>query len=427
MNLTTALLAAPLPGLVIYLLGVRMRRRIDDPTFTERFWRFRVRISKIVFFSMLALAALAWRWTPVTLPLFALCVWLASFPLRRNVFAEEWTLGEYLRSRVRVTFGVTLFWIVLLFEPALVATVGMNNFGWVIAVMLIWSYEYRALVMWGIEAGPIDDAELLARLHAIVAKSRAQAPEILAIGTSKAHFPNAFASPHPKHPRVLISRTLLRHLDGDEMAAIFAHEVAHLEQFTGKRARVAQWAMFLFVIVGALMANFGAMFGQVVWVTAIVIGYARRQRRYQVHEAQCDVRAVELCGDPEALIRALTKGNLLGRIPRRWDSSRERAYSHPSLARRIQAIRKTSGGAPEPVHDATIGALKFDADSVQWPDGRTLRYAELTAMHIRPTWRGLRLITRNLRGKSSSTPVADADAAALEACLDRADLHLAAR
>ena len=427
MNLISALLAAALPGLLVYLLGIRMRRRLGDPAFNERYWRFRSRISKIVFFSMLALAALAWRWTPVTLPLFALSVWLASFPLRKTVFAEEWTLGEYLRSRVRVTLGVTLFWIVMLFEPALVATAGGNNFGWVVAAMLIWSYEYRALMTWGLEAGPIDDAELLAHLQAIAAKSRARTPEILAIGTPKAHFPNAFASPHPKEPRVLLSRTLLRHLDRDELAAIFAHEVAHLEQFSGKRARFAGWGMFLLVILGMVMGNVGGMFGQVVWVIAILLGYARRQRRHQVHEAQCDVRAIELCGDPEALIRALTKANVLGRIPRRWDSSRERAYSHPSLARRIQSIRKASGGAPEPMQEATIGAMKFDAESVQWPDGRTLRYAELTAMHVRPTRRGLKLVTRDLRGKSWSTPVADADAVALEACLDRADLHLAAR
>ena len=307
-----------------------------------------MRISKIVMLSLLALAALAWRWTPVTLPLFALCVWLGSFPLRKTVFAEEWTLGEYLRSRVRVTLGVMLFWIVLLFKPALVGTAGMNNFGWIIAAMLIWSYEYRALMLWGFEAGPMNDPELLARLNAIAAKSRARPPEILEIGTPKAHFPNAFAFPHPARPRVLLSRTLLRHLDGDEVAAIFAHEVAHLEHYMGKRARIAAWSMFLLVIVGAVMAaacmnadqRYGAVFAEVVWVVAIQIGYSRRRRKHQAHEGHSDVRAAELCGDPEALIRALTKLHALGRVPEKWD--REKSYSHPSLVRRIQAIREAA-------------------------------------------------------------------------------------
>lgn len=348
MTLIHALLLAPVPGLIVYLLGQRMLRKVDDPAFTEKFWRLRVRISQLVTLSLLALAALTWCWTPVTLPLFALCVWLGAFPLRKTVFAEEWTLGEYLRSRVRVTLGVMLFWIVLLFEPALVGTFGMRNFGWIIAAMLIWSYEYRSLMLWGLEAGPMHDVELLARLNEIAARSRARKPEILEIGTPKAHFPNAFAYPHPRQPRVLMSRTLLRHLDHDEAAAIFAHEVAHLEHFVGKRARMSAWSMFLLVIIGAVMAAasinadplYGGAFAEVVWVVAILLGYSRRRRKHRVHESHSDVRAAELCGDPEALIRALTKLHALGRVPDRWD--REKSYSHPSLVQRIQAIREAA-------------------------------------------------------------------------------------
>lgn len=339
MTAISAFLAAPLPGLIIYLLGRRLR--IDDPAFNEKFWRLRTRITKITVLSMLVFAALAWRWTPITLPLFALCVWLGSFPLRKTVFAEEWTLGEYLRSRVRLTVGVMLFWIALLFEPAIVGSAGTNNFGWVIAGMLIWAYEYRALMLWGFEAGPVQDAELLSRLNAIAAKSRARRPEILEIGTPKAHFPNAFAMPHPTQPRVLLSRTLLRHLDADEIAAIFAHEIAHLEHYAGKRGRMAAWSAFLFVTLGALMAVIsGATFGAVVWVIAILIGFTLRQRRQRAQESHCDLRAAELCGDPEVLIRALTKAHALGRIPERWD--REAGHSHPSLVRRIEALRDVS-------------------------------------------------------------------------------------
>jgi heat shock protein HtpX len=203
-------------------------------------------------------------------------------------------------------------------------------------------------MLWGLEAGPMSDPELLARLNEVVAKSRARPPEILEIGTPKAHFPNAFASPHPARPRVLLSRTLLRHLDREEVAAIFAHEVAHLEHYAGKRARLASWSMFLFVILGAVIAAacinadrlYGAAFAELVWVVAISIGYNRRRRKQQVHEGHSDVRAAELCGDPEALIRALTKLHALGRVPDRWD--REKSYSHPSLVRRIQAIRNAA-------------------------------------------------------------------------------------
>ena len=58
------------------------------------------------------------------------------------------------------------------------------------------------------------------------------------------------------------------------------------------------------------------------------------------------MRAVELCGDVEAVIGGLTRAYLLSRLPRRWDSAREARLTHPSLARRIQTLRKKYGGAP---------------------------------------------------------------------------------
>ena len=194
----TALLAAPIPGLIIYLLGQRMLRKADDPAFTEKFWRLRIRISKIVMLSMLALAALAWRWTPVTLPLFALCVWLGSFPLRKAVFAEEWTLGEYLRSRVPAHPRRDA----LLDRAALRAGARRHRRHEQLRLGRRGDADLGVRVpradAVGIRSGPDDRSRLLSRLNAIVAKSRARTPEILEIGTPKAHFPNAFASPHPR-------------------------------------------------------------------------------------------------------------------------------------------------------------------------------------------------------------------------------------
>src|SRR4029079_14682183 len=70
---------------------------------------------------------------------------------------------------------------------------------------------------------------------------------------------------------------------------------------------------------------------------------ALRTRWRQEHESASDRRAVELCGDPDALASGLTKLNALGRVPRRWSASVEQRASHPSLARRLAAIRGNSG------------------------------------------------------------------------------------
>jgi Zn-dependent protease with chaperone function len=69
------------------------------------------------------------------------------------------------------------------------------------------------------------------------------------------------------------------------------------------------------------------------------IALGRRAAKSQQHETESDLRAAALCGDPEALVRGLVKLHLHARIPRRYDVDIERAASHPSLVRRIQAIR----------------------------------------------------------------------------------------
>jgi len=142
LNDALAIVAAPLPGLVIYLRGRRMLRWLGDPTFDERLWRHRMRNEQFALVSLVALGVLAWRWMPITLPLFLLSVWLGALPLRKRAFGEGWTLGEYLRHCVRVTLGVTSFGFALLFLPLIAGTAGENNCIWVLAGMLFWTYNF---------------------------------------------------------------------------------------------------------------------------------------------------------------------------------------------------------------------------------------------------------------------------------------------
>jgi len=185
---------------------------------------------------------------------------------------------------------------------------------------------------------------LLARFEAIVAKSRARPPKILEFGSPKSHFANALASPQPRQANVLFSRALLRHLDADETTAIFAHEVAHLELYTSKRMRFAGWVLFFIIAIGVLFPFItgSAFTAQLVWLFAISVGAVLRRGRRQQRETQCDLRAVELCGDAGALIRGLTKSHELGRIPPRWDAKRARRATHPSLEQRVADITSYS-------------------------------------------------------------------------------------
>src|SRR5205814_29785 len=65
-------------------------------------------------------------------------------------------------------------------------------------------------------------------------------------------------------------------------------------------------------------------------------------------------RARALCEDAGALVSGLTKLTMAGRMPRRWSAELEHGSSHPSLARRLHAIRRV----------AAIPVMPFDATLV---------------------------------------------------------------
>ena len=328
-----AILCTPLPGLIIWLLNARMLRKIDDPAFDEKLWRYRRRIARLGGWSILALGVLAWRWMPVTLPLLSFSIWLAMYPLHRRVFVEERALGEFLVACVRTSLGVTLFWIVVTFEPLIVGSIGMDYWGWVLAALIFWLFVYRSHMLWSLRATVLIEP----RFQAIAEKSNLR-PTVWAVGSEKSSFINAFALPDAKHPGVMMSRAMLRHLDPDEASAIFAHEMAHLELF--RRRRVVSWAFFMIIIIGAVLPGLlkDAMFAEIVWLVGISIGTLLRRSRRQQRETKCDLRAIELCGDPQSLIRALTKLHRIGRIPVRWDRRYAKRATHPSLEQRIADI-----------------------------------------------------------------------------------------
>ena len=71
-------------------------------------------------------------------------------------------------------------------------------------------------------------------------------------------------------------------------------------------------------------------------------------RGQRTREREADALAVEWTGDPELVIRALTKLHTLAGTPGRLKPSDEFLSSHPSLAHRIEAIRARASGGPAP-------------------------------------------------------------------------------
>jgi heat shock protein HtpX len=148
---------------------------------------------------------------------------------------------------------------------------------------------------------------------------------------------------------VVVSSTLVERLDHDEAAAILAHELAHIEHHTSRRLRQARLVSYALVASIALLApavrhGFAQAFTAILiaWPLVLIVALARQARNRQKHETASDLRAIVLTGDPDALVRALTKLHALAHIPRRWDTEFERQASHPSsrAAFRLQAAAR---------------------------------------------------------------------------------------
>jgi Zn-dependent protease with chaperone function len=168
------------------------------------------------------------------------------------------------------------------------------------------------------------------------------------VAVLKVKAPNAFAN---AFGRIALTQGLLRQMEPGEVRVVVAHELGHL-----KHAHPRRTLTVLLAVLGALwlglrqltpyidkhvpctpaaMAVFtAAALGIVCVVPPLLVGPLQRRR-----EREADAVAVELTGDPELVIRALTRLHCAAGHPGRLKPGDELLSAHPSLNHRIDAIR----------------------------------------------------------------------------------------
>lgn len=153
---------------------------------------------------------------------------------------------------------------------------------------------------------------------------------------------NAFASPGG---HILVTRGLLRKVQSeDELAAVLAHEIAHialghgLASIQGSRLTeiAAEFAMDAGAASGGDVAAFTGAFGDSISElakTIVISGYS------QSYEFQADLEARRILASSSYDPNALTK--LIGRLPSRdQENAAGFAVTHPEPASRIEALQK---------------------------------------------------------------------------------------
>jgi Zn-dependent protease with chaperone function len=464
------------PGLYAWWTGRDLLGRLDDPAFPELLLAREQRRSHIIVAALVIPAFVPgthWIWS---LPLFVVASLVGGFHFRRTLYAETWHVGDYLRYTSSGFVGAAGFWITLAFTPALIlalvegwlasspvlgalaigATMGAVLVTWEITYPLVWLALHRA--------SPLQRADLLPRFDEIVRRSSVatRPPHVFRYGTRGAYVMNAVALASFRQPRVAFGDSLLELLTPDEIAAVFAHEVSHLEHYDRRRILRIRLVTYLLILGGValpplILASVPEQTWTVklLWPLIVLVLLALRLSKSQAHETESDIRAGVLTGDPEAMVRALTKLHHYSRMPRRWPYDFERAASHPSLARRIQALRtqlpptaSTPAGrleAPAVLRSTEPGAYAaLDESRAYWFDGvpvdaaslselreqatsyRAVAYADLTELRVAVVRGGGRaLLARDQSGKTWSMPLRPDDVPEAQRALDVLDVRLA--
>ncbi|MGC4118495.1 MAG: M48 family metalloprotease [Myxococcales bacterium] len=388
-SLPLAVLLLVAPGLGTWWLSRRVVAFKDDPALAERLQPVLTRVMTLNFLAGLGFAfVVSGTWSLPLAGLSALGSVSGWYSARRVLFDERWGFWAYLSHTLRVYGSHFGYWGLAGVSPLLVA--GAAPYEWIAAtllglVLLGWALFFDGVLLTLLRSRPLElSAELGSRFEAVLARTTVAKPLVFVAGPEDAVWVQALALPARPSPRVVLSRTLLRDFPGEEVTAIFAHEVAHLENYTPAQTRkAATWALG-FAAVGVLgvpvatwlggpdvsgPATFALFFG-------LVVAWFLQQSSHRPQESACDRRAAELCGDPETLVRALGRLHAMSLMPRRLAPEDEVSTSHPSLASRVAAIRSASPPATAatnaPVVLATARPGTFvilEPERISWLDG----------------------------------------------------------
>jgi Zn-dependent protease with chaperone function len=443
MRLLAAFSLVLVPGLFAWWTGRALVRRRDDPLLAEQLMARRQRA--IVIVSLCAGLAIALAPARALL-LYGLAIAayvVGGFQCRRALYDEDWSFPRYVTGMVRLHAAHFGFWLLLAGAPSLIPAA--STWSWpaaaiLAAVLIAWSARFAQAFVWITGARPIARADLEARFATVVAATAIQPPRVLRFGFLGGRLVNAFALPSLRQSTVVFTDDVLDQFEPDEVTAIFAHEVAHLEHYDRRRLqryRVVEWTLAVLACVAVpLAASWRPLaWAAPAWAAAVLLGLTVWRARHKHHEAESDARAAALCGDPAVMARALAKLTALGLWPRRWSADFERSASHPSLARRIQALRAMAGHAveslaePVVVASATPGAfVVLDTDRAWWLFGvakdvpheaeslrahakssRAIQYSELSELRVSP---GLWVQQPALLARTPCRPLLDVRATA---------------
>src|SRR5690606_12862145 len=286
-------------------------------------------------------------------------------------------MGNFLRTSVLLAGLTALFMAVGYFIGgtngmliAFVVAAGMNLFSYWNSDKLVLSMQKAR------EISPGNAPELFDMVEQLSSNAGIPMPKVYVIDTEQ---PNAFATGrNPQNAAVAVSRGLLHSLDRREVAAVVAHELAHIRSrdtltmtitatLAGAISMLAQFGLFFgggnnrdnpLGAVGALLMVFLAPLAAMLVQMAI-----SRTREYQA-----DKDGAEISRDPLALASALNQiASLAGRQVN-VAAERNPAMAHMYIVNPLSGARMDNLFSTHPDTANRIAALRTLAAEMQVND-----------------------------------------------------------
>ena len=454
-------IAAILPGFSAWWTGRAVVKHLEDPALPELLFARRQRLTTATAAGLAVIVVVGGDFAFWAIPLMVLSLPIGGYSLRRALGVDTSGVVVHTWRHVKSLVGSLGFWVLLAWTPQIVFAIDPRVRLAALAlvpILLAWDHWYHRVWLFLHDAEPLVDEALAARLAAIDERAGIAGPALYRIGLPGTRYVNAFALPSARQPSIILGNALIDLLEPDEVAAIYAHELSHIEQHSPRRMRRAQLVNRVLILAAVALpfavlwvspgaAHWAAIF----WPFAVLAALIVRGRDRKTHETESDLRAAALCGDADVVARALIKVHTHALIPRRWAVDVERGATHPSLARRIQMLRGETAAAAAAAPNAPIilptaregSVVAFDDARAYWFDGvpagtpndldalrthatsaRSVAWPELLELRVTAaaTERALQASHRN--GDKWSVPLDPAHVADVQRALDRVDVRL---
>jgi len=239
---------------------------------------------------------------------------------------------------------------------ALVVAGAMNLWGW-------WNADRSVLRMTG--AREVDERtapDFVRLVHRLADGAGMPRPKVYVIESDQ---PNAFATGrNPQNAAVAATTGLLRRLDAQEVAAVMAHELAHVQN----RDTLIMTVTATFAGAIGMLANFAMFFGRdrqggVLAAIAVMIFAPLAAGLVQMaisrsREYEADKVGAAICGNPLWLARALTKIDAFAKGIDNAQAERNPALAHLFIVNPLHAHRRDALFSTHPATANRVAALE---------------------------------------------------------------------